>query len=76
MASDKNGRRHAYQREIAEVFEYSSVAIGKALKSLGIIRKKRNCVISVKAVLTAEATRLVMDALNVENASKDNFIIN
>ena len=34
----------AYQREVAEAFECSSVAIGKALKRLGITRKKRRCV--------------------------------
>lgn len=34
----------AYQREIAEVFECSAVAVGKAMKRLGITRKKRHCV--------------------------------
>ena len=34
----------AYQREIAEVFECSAVAIRKAMKRLGITRKKRHCV--------------------------------
>lgn len=31
----------AFQKEIAEVFNCSAVAVGKALKRLGIIRKKR-----------------------------------
>ncbi len=38
----------AYQKEIAEVFKCSSVAVGKAMKRLGITRKKRHCVIMNK----------------------------
>ena len=34
----------AYQREIAEIFGCSAEAIRKAMKRLGISRKKRHCV--------------------------------
>lgn len=38
----------AYQKEIAEAFGCSATAIGKALKRLGITRKKRQNVIASK----------------------------